>query len=53
MRVLQEHPHEVEAVCPAGERETTRAAIMEGMAPSRDADGSYAPPATAWGVLAR
>lgn len=37
---------------PAGEREATHAAILEAMAPFRNADGSYAVPAAAWGVLA-
>jgi ubiquinone/menaquinone biosynthesis C-methylase UbiE len=36
-----------------GEREATRAAIMENMAPFRAEDGSYATPAMSWGVLAR
>jgi ubiquinone/menaquinone biosynthesis C-methylase UbiE len=40
------------AVLAAGEREATRAAIMEGLAPFRNADGSYTAPAAAWGVLA-
>jgi SAM-dependent methyltransferase len=36
-----------------GEREATRAAIMENMAPFRAEDGSYTTPAMSWGVLAR
>jgi SAM-dependent methyltransferase len=35
------------------EREATRAAVMQSMAPYRNEDGSYAPPAATWGVLAR
>lgn len=35
------------------EREATRTAIMENMAPYRNEDGSYAAPAMSWGVLAR
>jgi SAM-dependent methyltransferase len=38
---------------PAAELEATRAAIMEAMAPFRNADSSYTAPATAWGALAR
>lgn len=36
-----------------GERDATRAAIMESLAPFRNEDGSYAAPAMSWGVLAR
>jgi ubiquinone/menaquinone biosynthesis C-methylase UbiE len=35
------------------ERDATRAAIMENVAPYRRDDGSYAVPAATWGVLAR
>jgi SAM-dependent methyltransferase len=35
------------------ERQATRAAIIENMAPYRNEDGSYAAPAVSWGVLAR
>jgi SAM-dependent methyltransferase len=35
-----------------GEREATRTAIMENMAPFRNEDGSYTAPAMSWGVLA-
>lgn len=35
-----------------GERDATRAAIMESLAPFRNEDGSYAAPAMSWGVLA-
>jgi hypothetical protein len=35
------------------EREATRAAVLQSMAPYRNEDGSYAPPAATWGVLAR
>jgi len=38
---------------PDDERQATRAAIMENMAPYRNEDGSYAAPAVSWGVLAR
>jgi ubiquinone/menaquinone biosynthesis C-methylase UbiE len=38
---------------PDDERQATRAAIMENVAPYRDADGSYTAPAATWGVLAR
>jgi SAM-dependent methyltransferase len=34
------------------EREATRAAVLQSMAPYRNEDGSYAPPAATWGVLA-
>jgi ubiquinone/menaquinone biosynthesis C-methylase UbiE len=34
-------------------REATRAAVLQNMAPYRNEDGSYAPPAATWGVLAR
>jgi ubiquinone/menaquinone biosynthesis C-methylase UbiE len=35
------------------EREATRGAIMENVAPYRNEDGSYSAPAASWGVLAR
>jgi SAM-dependent methyltransferase len=35
------------------EREATRAAVLQSMAPYRNEDGSYSPPAATWGVLAR
>ena len=35
------------------QRQATRAAIMENMAPYRNADGSYTAPAVSWGVLVR
>jgi SAM-dependent methyltransferase len=35
------------------EREATRAAVLQSMAPYRNEDGSYAPPAATWGALAR
>lgn len=38
---------------PDDERQATRAAIMESMAPYRNEDGSYTAPAVSWGVLAR
>jgi SAM-dependent methyltransferase len=38
---------------PDDERQATRAAIMENMAPYRNEDGSYTAPAATWGVLAR
>jgi SAM-dependent methyltransferase len=38
---------------PDDEREATRAAIMENVAPYRDAEGSYTAPAATWGVLTR
>lgn len=38
---------------PDDERQATRAAIMENVAPYRDAEGSYTAPAATWGVLAR
>jgi SAM-dependent methyltransferase len=38
---------------PEDERERTRAAIIENLAPYRNADGSYTAPAATWGVLAR
>lgn len=38
---------------PDDEREATRAAIMENIAPYRNADGSYTAPAATWGVLVR
>jgi ubiquinone/menaquinone biosynthesis C-methylase UbiE len=38
---------------PDDERQATRAAIMENMAPYRNEDGSYTAPAVSWGVLAR
>jgi SAM-dependent methyltransferase len=38
---------------PDEERNATRAAIMENMAPYRNEDGSYTAPAMSWGVLAR
>jgi ubiquinone/menaquinone biosynthesis C-methylase UbiE len=38
---------------PDDEREATRAAIMENMAPYRNEDGSYSTPAMSWGALAR
>ncbi len=44
--------HAVEAL-PDDERQATRAAIVENMAPYRNEDGSYAAPAVSWGVLAR
>jgi ubiquinone/menaquinone biosynthesis C-methylase UbiE len=34
------------------EREATRAAVLQSMAPYRNEDGSYSPPAATWGVLA-
>jgi SAM-dependent methyltransferase len=37
---------------PEEERLATREAILEGMAPYRHSDGSYATPAISWGVLA-
>jgi SAM-dependent methyltransferase len=40
-------------VLPDDEREATREAIMENMAPYRQDDGSYVAPALSWGVLAR
>ena len=38
---------------PDDERQATRAAIMENVAPYRNADGSYTAPAATWVVLAR
>jgi SAM-dependent methyltransferase len=38
---------------PDEERQATREAIMQNMAPYRDEDGSYTAPAATWGVLAR
>ena len=38
---------------PDDERQATRAAIMENVAPYRDAEGSYTAPAATWGVLTR
>jgi SAM-dependent methyltransferase len=38
---------------PDEERQATRAAIMENVAPYRNEDGSYSAPAASWGVLAR
>jgi ubiquinone/menaquinone biosynthesis C-methylase UbiE len=38
---------------PDDERQATRAAIMENMAPYRNEDDSYTAPAMSWGVLAR
>jgi ubiquinone/menaquinone biosynthesis C-methylase UbiE len=38
---------------PADEREATRAAVRQSMAPYRNGDGSYAAPAATWVVLAR
>lgn len=38
---------------PDDERQATRAAIMENVAPYRNEDGSYTAPAVSWGVLAR
>lgn len=38
---------------PDDEREATRAAIRDNVAPYREADGSYSSPAATWGVLAR
>jgi SAM-dependent methyltransferase len=38
---------------PDDERQATRAAIMESVAPYRDAEGSYTAPAATWGVLTR
>jgi ubiquinone/menaquinone biosynthesis C-methylase UbiE len=38
---------------PDDERQATREAIMENVAPYRDGDGSYTAPAATWGVLAR
>ena len=38
---------------PDDERQATRAAIRENLAPYRDEDGSYTAPAVTWGVLAR
>jgi SAM-dependent methyltransferase len=38
---------------PDDEREATRAATEENLAPYRNADGSYAAPASTWGVVAR
>jgi ubiquinone/menaquinone biosynthesis C-methylase UbiE len=38
---------------PDDEREATRTAVMENLAPYRDEDGSYTAPAATWGVLVR
>jgi SAM-dependent methyltransferase len=38
---------------PDDERQATRAAIIENMAPYRNEDGSFTAPAATWGVLAR
>jgi ubiquinone/menaquinone biosynthesis C-methylase UbiE len=38
---------------PAEERDATRAAVMQNMAPYRGEDGSYTAPAATWAVLAR
>jgi len=38
---------------PDDERQATRAAIMENVAPHRNEDGSYTAPAATWGVLVR
>jgi SAM-dependent methyltransferase len=38
---------------PAEERLATRAAIEQNLAPYRNEDGSYTPPAVTWGVLVR
>jgi hypothetical protein len=38
---------------PDDERQATRAAIMENVAPFRVAEGSYTAPAATWGVLVR
>jgi ubiquinone/menaquinone biosynthesis C-methylase UbiE len=38
---------------PDDERQATRAAIEENVAPYRDAEGSYTAPAATWGVLVR
>jgi ubiquinone/menaquinone biosynthesis C-methylase UbiE len=38
---------------PEEERQATRQAIEESLAPHRNEDGSYSPPALCWGVLAR
>ena len=35
------------------ERQTVRAAVEDAVAPYRNEDGSYTPPAAAWGVVAR
>jgi len=40
-------------VMPDDEREATREAIMQNVAPYRNEDGSYTAPAATWGVLAR
>jgi len=38
---------------PDDERQATRAAILQNLAPYRDEDGSYTAPAATWGVLTR
>jgi beta-phosphoglucomutase-like phosphatase (HAD superfamily)/SAM-dependent methyltransferase len=38
---------------PEDERQATRAAILENLAPYRNGDGSYAAPAATWAVVAR
>ena len=38
---------------PDDERQATRAAVMENVAPYRDTEGSYTAPAATWGVLTR
>jgi len=38
---------------PDDEREATRRAIVENVAPYRQEDGSYSAPAATWAVLAR
>ena len=38
---------------PEDERQATRAAIMENVAPYLNEDGSYSAPASTWGVFAR
>jgi SAM-dependent methyltransferase len=43
----------VAAALPADEREATREAVMENVASFRGGDGSYAMPASTWGVVAR
>ena len=38
---------------PDDERQATRAAIMESLAPYRNEDGSYSAPGATWGVAVR
>jgi ubiquinone/menaquinone biosynthesis C-methylase UbiE len=52
IRLAGPFAHAIEAL-PDDERQATRVAIVENMAPYRNEDGSYTAPAVSWGVLAR